>query len=131
MNVTDYIRHLLTEYSGHSLQMSVDLYIALLPDAPDNVAALYDKSGEAPVNDLSGTSIQYSDVLILVRDLDYQQAFTRLQKLDEAVNLTRNQVYNQHTFILVHRISDVVFNYFDEKKRAVASATYRVYYTLN
>ena len=114
-------QHLADQGAG---ALGTDLFANQEPATPDNVMTVYDTGGQAPV--LFDEELRAPTIMIRTRSYDYAEAYARQEAAWAVLNAVRGGTINQHRYIGVWLVSDIIAPGRDDNDRHILTANYQV-----
>lgn len=108
--------------SGLSHVFGTDLFIASMPDTPDNCVCIYDTGGSP----MGPFSYEAPNVQINVRNNAYQAGYDIARDLKYYLHHKENETWNSTRYILIDLRSDILFLGQDENNRYEWSMNFRI-----
>lgn len=105
-----------------SLVFGTDLFVASLPDTPNNAVCIYDTGGSAQ----GEFGYEYPNVQIIIRNLDYVTGYVLARNIKYYLHLARNnEIWNGTRYININCRSDILALGQDEKNRYMFSINFQ------
>lgn len=112
------------EYFLSTIESSI--YIGSKPNAPDNLICLYHTGGFSPINLHSGDAIRQPTFQIIVRDVNYSNAYTRAEAIIQRLNGVVNTKINYNDYINISLYNDIFPLGRDDNGRTQLSINFKV-----
>lgn len=112
-----------------SFTLGTDLYLALIPDTPDNCVAIYENVGVTPLSTLGSTDlpqIERPDLQVIVRNTSYATGRSNIETVYRLLTAVENATLSS---VLYHRIEATTTPYVyerDDSRRIMFTCNFNV-----
>lgn len=107
----------------------VDLFLGMMPDAPDRATAIYEYAGEPPEfdHDELSPAIRRMRIQVMCRDPDYEAARTQADATFNALCAIANRAINGTRYLRIEPLQSTPFSLSrDQSNRVRIVCNYRI-----
>jgi len=114
--------------AGLSLVFATDLFVAKMPETPDECVCIYDSGGGAPE---ANYEYDYPSVQIRVRGdrMGYQAGWALAKDIKDTLHGKTNETINSTRYIQIVCSGDIIFVAWDELERPIFSVNFEIHRT--
>ncbi len=117
---------LLESSTGLSMVFATDLFIAKMPETPDECVCIYDSGGASPMADYE---YDYPTVQIRIRGgrFEYQTGWALAKDIRDVLHGKVNDTINSTRYIQIVSSGDIIFIAWDELERPIFSVNFEIH----